>query len=374
MLSRGVDVVAVALVTLVVVQGVTSSPGLVSGPSRSRDSQALALRVGGQIRQPRRISASRQRRRHQEKHLDSSLQVSETQKKRVALCFYGVARTTRYALPFIKKFLLDELESYFEVDRYMHTYDVMGWNNKGTNANHLEFDPEDYKLLGPFKQVQVSTHDEPLATDAWRTWIKDGKDPWRNRFQSLRNLYCGLYSLKMVTKLWLESGIQYDAVIIARPDLAPVSKVPVHLIQALDSKTVYTPGWHTWGGYNDRFSFGDAEVMQQIGSRFDCGQRFVEVREKSVHAESLVKFVTFENNFTNTRIPYQLERVRSGGRMQESFKPTRATGGNKINPETAPIACHEVLKALNLTMATPLPECAPGAMPECTCTLPLSQL
>ena len=135
-------------------------------------------------------------------------------------------------------------------------------------------------------------------------------------------------------------------------------------------------GWHKrGGGLNDRFSFGEPEVMRHVGSRFDNAELFVEKANRSVHAESLLRFVVKHRQYQNYNIAYQTARVRAGGRVAEIFKrSTRSLAGSQLRGAlrsalTYTVACHHVLRDLNATSIGPQGTCPPGVL-ECNCRLP----
>ena len=155
-----------------------------------------------------------------------------TKTPKIALCFYGLCRSTNYTIDSINKYIFDALkELKFEYDIYLHTYKVTTpYTNIRNSEENIMLDNELYKLIKP-DVYKIDDQDEIKKTLDFVKYRSKG-DPWSNNFKSLDNLILGLNSLNEVTQLWKTSNKTYDYIIYLRPDVKFLS--PLKLFFFLD--------------------------------------------------------------------------------------------------------------------------------------------
>ena len=147
---------------------------------------------------------------------------------KIALCFYGLCRSTNYTIDSINTYIFDVLkELNFTYDIYLHTYKVNNpYTNSRNNEENILLNNDLYKLLHP-TIYKIDDQDEIKKTLDFNKYRSKG-DPWLNNFKSLDNLILGLYSLNQVTQLWKSSNTTYDYIIYLRPDVKYIT--PLKLI------------------------------------------------------------------------------------------------------------------------------------------------
>jgi hypothetical protein len=135
-----------------------------------------------------------------------------SQNPNIAICFYGLCRSTNYTIESINKCIFEALKNlHFNYDVYLHTYKLTtSYTNLRNNEENIMLDNDLYKLLNP-NVYKIDDQDDIKKTDSlmFNKYRSKG-DPWSNDFKSLDNLILGLYSLYQVTQLWKNSNSNHD--------------------------------------------------------------------------------------------------------------------------------------------------------------------
>lgn len=271
--------------------------------------------------------------RSKERNFSSKNHVAPQPLLRAALCFFGLTRSLKHVYLSIAMQLIQPLlDNGYQVDKFLHTYNLSSLSNKRSKEINVELDPLEYRLLKPLKQVVVSDQSQVLQHFNFSIWTAKVKkkihDPWNDGFQSLKNLACQLHSLEAVTKLWLDSGDQYDLIVYSRPDVLYLSSINADILSkwkreiASGKKAWVVPAFDTSVRrhyINDRFAFGDAESMALWGRRVNFVKSFVQVTKSSVHAERLVGFVAKAMNVSLVPVDLRFVRVRANGKTNANF-------------------------------------------------------
>jgi hypothetical protein len=192
---------------------------------------------------------------------------------RVAICHWGLARTLSTTFETHIKHLYQKFdENNIQYDKYMHT-----WIHP-TNTTY-DFTPYKFKKYEVEDQTDLIKYiDDNLS----EYWYKDLFDKYggHTTIEWYPHLVkSGLYSmvsLKSVTIMCLNSGVEYDYIIYMRPDCYLMSDVDLSFINMVDN-SIIVPRDH--GGCKSVFGIDDAIVILPFKKCKDYGFRFDETKE-----------------------------------------------------------------------------------------------
>jgi hypothetical protein len=234
---------------------------------------------------------------------------------RVAVCFWGLCRSTDLVIDSIKQYIFQPLlDVGIEVDTFLHTYTLYRpYSNSRAGEERIQLKNTVWKLLEPTKYIienqdKVDTH---LQFEQYRTY----GNPWAaddaGGFQTLDNHIRALWSLKQVTTLWIQSGISYDAVLYVRPDCRYLRPLQPSWLYSLKKYTIMLPDFHLHENCNDRFAIGVPDVMRHYGMRFDGALEYS--KRLPLHSERYLSFILSRNAITIEHIPFRFWRMRANG-------------------------------------------------------------
>jgi hypothetical protein len=191
---------------------------------------------------------------------------------KVAICFFGLCRTTNYTIKSIKYNIFNFFTKYnLEYDTYLHTYEInKDYNNSWSGEKNFKINNDNWKLLNP-KEYLIEDEDEVIKKINISIYRTHG-DPWAeysndNTFKTLDNAILSLYSLYQVTQLWKNSNVKYNAIIYMRPDILYINKLQLSFFNKIKNNTVLLPNFEEYP-VNDRFAIGDPISMKIYGERF----------------------------------------------------------------------------------------------------------
>jgi hypothetical protein len=216
---------------------------------------------------------------------------------RIALAFFGLVRYGSLTVDSVEKNIVGVLRSSgIRFDSFCHANDVESIHNPRSNELHVPVkDAAAYaRLLGrTVCRVEAqATHIDPQF-DA-KDYATHG-DPWKDGCVSLQNLLRQLYSLRRVTTMWSQSGVEYDAVLCLRSDLVYTDPLDVDALRWVmaaagggdASPRLVVPLWQPHSGMNDRFAMGSPAAMRVYGSRFDAALAYS--KTVNLHSERFLK-------------------------------------------------------------------------------------
>jgi hypothetical protein len=229
---------------------------------------------------------------------------------KIAVCFYGLCRSTNYTIDSINKYIFDALKQLkFTYDIYLHTYNVTTpYTNIRNNEENIILDNDLYKLIKP-DVYKIDNQDEIKKTIDFTKYRSNG-DPWLNDFKSLDNLILGLNSLNQVTQLWKASNKIYDYIIYLRPDVNFLSPLKLSLFLDLNNTNIALPNFDEYP-INDRFAIGKPNVMLLYGERYL--HAFDYSLNNKLHAETYLKYILNKNKIDIIKIKFNFHRIRANG-------------------------------------------------------------
>jgi len=229
---------------------------------------------------------------------------------KIAVCFYGLCRSTNYTIESINKYIFMPLkELNFKYDIYLHTYNVnTPYTNIRNNEENITLDNNLYKLLNS-TIYKIDNHENIRKTIDFAKYRSKG-DPWSNDYKSLDNLILGLYSLNQVTQLWKNSNKKYDYIIYLRPDVKFLNPLNLSFFLNLNNTNIVLPNYDQYP-INDRFAIGTPNVMLLYGERYLHAYDYSLTNK--LHAETYLKYILDKNKIDIIKINFNFHRIRANG-------------------------------------------------------------
>lgn len=233
---------------------------------------------------------------------------------KVALLFWGIARSLKYTLPSIQKNVFDILKQHnIQYDTYFHTYHIDGkYTNRRANEIDVNIDNEQYKLL-PNANVKIDNQNA-IAKKINLPKYRTKGDPWKTNFQTLNFFILGSYSKLQCWELCKSKKIHYDCYIYLRPDVQYLNPLNIDWIRKINNSSIYVPAFHhTCYKFNDRFAICKAPIANTYGSIFKTLLKYsVKI---PLHSETVNRLLltSVHKNINITFIPFYFNRVRANG-------------------------------------------------------------
>jgi len=117
-----------------------------------------------------------------------------------------------------------------------------------------------------------------------------------------------LWGLRRVWQVFEASGIEADVIVRCRPDIA--FSVPPEPPAA----GFWVPWFANWFGLNDRFAFGDREVMQRYFTRLDRLDQYID-EHRPFHPESFLDWAMADVPVSRSRAIFST--IRPDGSRDE---------------------------------------------------------
>jgi hypothetical protein len=242
---------------------------------------------------------------------------------RVALCFWGICRSTDRIIESIETCIFNPLiNARIFYDVYLHTYKLYRpYTNIRSNETGLQLKNTIWKLLKP-TEAKIENQDEVDKALDLKKYRSKG-DPWGNEknsknnedllendYSTLDNHIRALYSLSEVTKLWSQSDSTYDLVIYLRPDVRFMTPLSLNWLDVRKG-LILIPDFHLFYGCNDRFAIGVPKDMKVYGERFYSAYEYS--LQKPLHSEQFLSNHIVSYGIEFKTIPIRFRRVRADG-------------------------------------------------------------
>jgi hypothetical protein len=239
----------------------------------------------------------------------------DNNKKNIAVCFFGLCRSTKYTIDSIKKYIYTPLDQMnFNYDIYLHSYTTnLLYSNPRNDEIDIKLDNESYKLLNA-NIIQIDDQDK-LKQNLNLVKYRSSGDPWDNNFNSLDNHILALYSLYQLTQLWKNKT--YDYIIYLRPDVLFINPLLPSYFENLNNNTIVLPNFHQ-NPVNDRFAIGTPAVMKIYGERYNLAYQYS--LNKKLHAEEYLNYILKINSIKVIKINFKFYRIRANGINHDSVK------------------------------------------------------
>lgn len=243
--------------------------------------------------------------------------------QKIAICFYGLPRSSSVTLPTIFEHILEPLKEYevkiFSVFNYQQNIqsERSNENNIISQSNYDFFESHRHLFLEPSSYFDEQLHARLLKLG----------DSWKNNGLSLKFHLMQLYTIEKVYELAKEE-FNPDYFLFIRPDLFIHEKLPLekYIKKKSNSDFVLIPSWQWWSGVNDRFCFASKLSAPTFATRYT---RLLKRKIlKSVHSESDLEIFFKDDHIKLLTFDSRMSRVRAGGEFaSENFDPLYSTLG-----------------------------------------------
>jgi hypothetical protein len=233
---------------------------------------------------------------------------------KVALCFWGICRSTNFTIDSIKSCIFDPLHTAgIEYDTFVHTYCVKSlYSNIRAKESNINLNNDLWKLLNP-RSFVIENQDEikdKLNVKSYRT----KGNPWnddKNTYTTLDNHILALWSLKQVTQIWKPNQTQYSHIVYLRPDVRFLNPIQSAWFTSSNDSKIKMPNFHLMNGCNDRFAIGNPRIMSVYGNRFDDAYKYSLTNK--LHSESFLAYTLLKHRIQIEHIPIYFIRIRADG-------------------------------------------------------------
>lgn len=246
---------------------------------------------------------------------------------KVALCFWGICRSTHLTIESIQTHIFDALKQQnIEYDIFCHTYRIdHEYTNLRADEIKCMLHNDNWTLLNPTKGF-VENQDEVDQRLQLPSYRKKG-DPWGGDtncipYATLDNHIRALWSLHQVCLLVEKTKNVYDYVVFLRPDVAYLQPLKEDYFHKATNTTIVIPDFHHFYGSNDRFAICTPFVASIYGHRFLHAHTYS--LKKQLHAEAFLTDTLKVAGIQIHPIPFRFRRVRANGRIAEGDKSLTA--------------------------------------------------
>jgi len=186
---------------------------------------------------------------------------------KIAICYWGLTRTLPLRYESHERHIFSKLrEKGIEYDKYVHTwYNIC--NPELKNPLFYFYEPHNNNLLSdysPYNIYKIKNDDQVefrdyLIENISKYWYqnvwegnncRDSYNEW-HPLHLIRSLM-GYESIKRVTKMVLESGIEYDYVLYIRPDLEITTDFEIDLLDKMKKDSIIVLSYQ-WGSSDDDY-------------------------------------------------------------------------------------------------------------------------
>lgn len=234
--------------------------------------------------------------------------------KQVAIVFYGLTRSLKRTYLSIKTNIFDVLSrSGYTYTIYMHTYHIDGsYTNIRANEHCRNYDNTQHTILNPHYLLVENQDDclKSLNIESYYTKLGNwtGMTPEITRYL-IQNLVLALYSKKKIMEYLSNTGIQYDYIIIMRPDFRILTEIDISWFSELGTKSIIIPERDWFCGCNDRMCIATPDVALYYGNLYD--QLLEYSKNKSIVSERFCLDMLNKQGLTIIKKPIEYTMVRA---------------------------------------------------------------
>ena len=241
---------------------------------------------------------------------------------RSAVILFGVMqRSIQYVVDKFRENVIASLAEDGEVDIFFHSWDISKIVNPRAGEQGVPVHPSDVYRWLPEAIGLFESQEEFDQEVNWKLLL--GRNPMPRiavnqeaARVTLMNFRRALESQKRAWKYFASSKKHhYQNVILTRPDLRFLSKLPVARNQARPiDKVVKIPQFHGWGGLNDRFAMGSEQTIEILANRTEFADGWL-MAGGGGNPEQLLQKWLDRNNLPVTLFDFEFQRIRANGEI-----------------------------------------------------------
>lgn len=222
---------------------------------------------------------------------------------RIAICYFGLLRTFRKTFPAHKQHIYDVLkENNIDYDIYIHTWSGSYTNKRGNSTEIYNHNTDISDIVVPFKQrtddqdqfISNLNMDDYFYRDVYEKLGNCKEGEWLP--DMLLYQMCSQESQKRLINMVFESGIEYDRIIILRPDLEMPIPLRIEPIVSMKVNHIILPQDEHCGGYNDRFAIVNPKMVLYYSHRIDEAKEFRKHHGR-IAGETYLKYILDKYKF-----------------------------------------------------------------------------
>lgn len=195
---------------------------------------------------------------------------------KIAICFSGFPRTMKYSYPYLKKYILDELNP----DIFFFGY---------SDNEHSISDKDIIDLYNPIL-YKIRPYTEEVKKEIIENYgSNDFYNPSATPIQILSQYYNMYNSNELKKQYEKENNFTYDIVMRLRMDYYFWRKISDEELKIKDNE-IYIPDIWNFGGVSSGFAFGKSDVMDKYSSLFHHMKRYNLEEKHPLHPETIKKY------------------------------------------------------------------------------------
>lgn len=231
--------------------------------------------------------------------------------KKIAICFFGIARSLRVTIDSIRSNIIQPSLQCANVRIFAHLFDQRTIFNPRSNE-YGSLDLNQHALLCAHQLKLEPPGIDDLRFRSIQTSLKE--DPWLDNWQSVRNFLHQMHSLEKVGEM--AASWSPDIFVFVRPDLRYIDSMAPFLRQGLSEdldNVVFYPSWQLYGGVNDRFAIVKGSRAAKVYfSRGKLVETYMSIFSR-FNGERLLRYALMENQINVRPMYLRAQRVRSNG-------------------------------------------------------------
>lgn len=200
---------------------------------------------------------------------------------RVALILSGIPRNFKYCFPYLKKYVIDELNP----DLFFS-----GYTDPKNNVSE-----DVLKNIYNFKKSYIRNLDSNDENHIWKEYgsreiKKNCMFPPLSPAKTISQYYNMMVANRLKVEYELENDFKFDVVIRSRIDYYYYRTVTLRELSNLKENSVYMPSEWDFSGYTDAFAYGDSCSMNKYFKLFKRCREYNLVQNVPFSNESLMGY------------------------------------------------------------------------------------
>lgn len=237
-----------------------------------------------------------------------------TNRKRISVGFFGIARSLDYTIASIESNVLSSARALGNVRVFCHFW-AQEWIDNPRSGERGAVPGEIAELLDSDVLIEEEA-DDPAVRET-RALFRSGEDIHRDGYRSLDNLAAQLHSISRVALAMQSWGP--DVTLFLRPDLLyhdPFDPLIRSASKGYLSR-IFLPDWQHHLGVNDRFAIcRGARAAEIWGQRINSVEDFMS-EGRPMNGEVFLKWHLHSEGARVSYHPVRASRVRLGGVIKE---------------------------------------------------------